>query len=252
MKKVKVLFVTLLVLVCFSATAMAKHGPTKFSTMTRVETHTKIGKKITGNTYNYSGETFGYQMISASRVLQEGYIGSIFYLLRFNFDDDEVASHIGGINLTRVFNPNWIFNLGYSHSTSPEQYIVGPVEKVDSDRFAFTLIYNVNPKEKKGPKYSLTTGFSTVTDFGESQVISEKVAMKFPIWREKWSGEVAYTYNYSTQQDEQLTNQFNGRVFYQINKKSKLTLGVLYIDNVYTNNQGDDTVTRLSYNVNLR
>ncbi|MFA6450559.1 MAG: hypothetical protein WCX65_13890, partial [bacterium] len=40
-------------------------GPVKISTMTRVEGHTKIAD----NTGNYSGETYVYNMISLTRVL---------------------------------------------------------------------------------------------------------------------------------------------------------------------------------------
>lgn len=252
MKKVYVLSAALLLLAVFSAAALAE-GPVKVSSITTAETHTKIGKKVSGTSYSYSGETFIYEMISVTRELQKGYIGGVFVMTRYGVDDRELNSFISGINLTRIMSPTWIGTIGYTHSTDPEQYILGAVPSVDSDRFSANLIYNFNPKEKKGAKYSLTTGFSSVTDFGEQQVVSEKVQMNSPLWGgKKWNGELAYTYSYSAQQSDQLTNMFSGKLTYGWNKEQKTALNVMYIDNTYENNQGDDTVVRLIHTVNLR
>ncbi|MEW5946789.1 MAG: hypothetical protein AB1742_11380 [bacterium] len=222
-------------------------GPVKITAMTRLESHSKISS----STGDFSPETFGYQMISLSRQLQKGVIGNIYYLARFSFDDNDLASNIGGVNLIRVFNPNWLAVTGFNYTSDPQRGTIVVNPRTDRDRFSTTVIYTVNPKEKRRPVYSLTSSFSTVTDLGEQQTLSEKLGMKFQAFSDRYSAAVGYNFTYSLKNSEQLTNQFSGDLAYKVNDTYTLSLGALFIDNVFDGNQGDDTVTRLTLTAQL-
>ncbi len=247
--KMKAIMVAVAAVMVVSGTAMASQvGPVKVSLMNRVESHSKISDSMG----RFSGETFGYTMLSFSRALTKKAIGNIYYLNQYSFDESDFVTHIGGLNLVRVFNANWIGTLGYTYSSKPQRSIIATTLPLDTqDRFSSTLIWNVNPKSK-GLKWSSTTGYSTVTDFGEQQTINEKIDANFPIFNKRWSGNLGYNYTYSLRSDEQLTNQFSGNLSYQLCKDMKLTFGAMFIDNTYNGNQGDDTVGRITLLTSLR
>jgi hypothetical protein len=254
MRKLKVPLIVFMALLCFSQAARAV-GPVKISVMTRVENHSMVGKTIDNTTMTFGNETFGYQMISVSRELAKNHIGSIFYLTRYSFDDADFTTHIGGMNLIHIYNPYFLTNIGYTYTSNPEYFLSGAaskVDKVDRDRFSVTTIYTLNPKVKDKPKFSLNSSYSSLTDLGDSKVFSEELGAAIPITKDELSFNTAYSYVYSLDQDEQLANQVQGNLIYSLNKKEKVTLGAMFINNTFTGNHGDDTVFRLSYNANLR
>lgn len=230
--------------------AMAKPGPVKVSYMQRFETHSKVADQ---NGTDYSGESFSYSSISLFRELQKGTFGSLFYLNKYSIDDEEVVSNIGGATIIHMFSKRLTGTFGYTYSSNPERATVVNAGAVsDKDRFSISGIYKFNPDKKHGPVFSLTSSYSTVTDWNEQSSLSEKIEAKFPNIGQKVEGSMSYTYSYSLKQDEQLTNQFLANLSYKVSKKTKITAGVLFIDNVYTFNQGDDTVLRLTLNRSVK
>ena len=244
MSRLKVALFVMVGLALAAQAAVAQPGPVRLTVMNRVENHSSI----TDAEGNFGSETYNYLMISASRQLQNSVLGNIFYLNRYSFDDNKMITHIGGVNITKAFSRRAIFTLGSSHTSNPERGVIRVTPDSDRDRFSSSLIYNFNPKAG-GPRYSSVTSFSTVTDLGEQQTMGEKLKVVFPIG-DKWQGGLSYNYTYSLKESEQLTNQFQGNLTYAFNKRTKLVLGALFIDNVYEDSAGnsldDNTVVRLS------
>jgi len=186
--------------------ALAEVGPVRLSVMNRVESHSKISDVNGGD---YSPETFNYFMISASRMIQQNVLGSVYYLNKYSYDENDVAANIGGVSVSTILGEHAVFSLGYSHSSNPERGVIIITPHKDNDRFSGTFIYNFKDRDEGGPRYSSVTSFSTVTDLGEQQTLSEKLKVDFPIGK-KWEGGVAYTFSYSYDIDDQLTNQGHG------------------------------------------
>ena len=249
MKKI-LMFLTVVVLAAamYSQAALCQPGPVKINWMSRVETHSNIsdGRLPSQPRTDFSGETYLYSMISATRELQKSVLGTVFYMNRFSFDDSEVISNIGGLNITQVFSPYALVSLGYSHTSNPQRAVTISPTKNDRDRFSASVVYTFNPKTEN-VKYTATTSFSTVTDFGEQQTLSEKLGASVP-WSKKWSSEFDYSFSYSLKDNDQLSNQYGGDLTYKWSKNTRLSLGALFIDNVHASSDitGDDTIFRFT------
>jgi hypothetical protein len=230
----------------FGSAALCATGPVKISTMTRVESHSKMDD----GSGNYGSEVLGYQMVSLFRELDKGTIGGAFYMNRFSIDEGETMSHIMGVNLTQVFCPKLIGTVGYTHTINEERGPLAPKNK--KDRFSGTAVVNFNPKSQKGPLYSLTSSYSTMASWSEQQSLNEQFEVKFPKLSARLDGALSYTYSYSVADSDQITNQFAGRLGYKLGETTKLTLGALLIDNVYDGNPGDDVVGRLTLTKSFR
>lgn len=248
-------FIVICVFALAPGLAYGKPGPVKFSTMYRFENHSKIADSAG----NYGNESFSYFMLSVFRELDKNVIGNVFYLNRYSFDDEEFVSHVGGLSLIRIFNPHVVGSLGYTYSSSPEiSYYNAAAGLLESntaasrDRVMASVIYNFNPDEKRRPKFSLTTTFSSVTNIAEQETLMEKIGVKFPAISQRIEGDLGYTFAYSLNNTDQLTNQISGSLTYKYSNTTKLSLGAIYIDNVYENNQGDDTVVQFTVMRSLR
>jgi len=276
MEKLKLICSAILIAILIaSGAALGAPGPVKISAMMRVESHSNTAD-ATGS--SYSGETFGYTMFSFSRELQKNVLGSVFYLNQYRFDDEQFNNHIGGVSVIRLFSPKWVGSFGYTFSSSPgnKTTILGVTETElanDRDRFNLSMIYNFNPKKKKGPKYSATTSYSTVTGLNEQKTISEKFEVTVPVINRKFTANASYNFTYGLDRDSrtsvltngvyvanpdfdtrmgQLTNQFAGNLTYQLNKDMRLVFGLLYINNVFSYHPDDDMIYRLSLLANLK
>jgi len=216
-------------------------GPVKISTMTRVESHTKIADK----NGNYGGDNYVYNMISLTRQLQKNVIGNVFYLNQYGTDEHRILTHIGGVSVIYIYSPRWIGTIGYTYASTPPLDIT-PLE--NQDRFSLSLINNINPKSK-GAKVSLISGYTTragVMNYfdrsltsGNSVTLSEKLGVTFPMINKKFMGDAGYTYTYTFNKDTNsdrlghLTNQYNADLTYTLNKENRLVLGYLFIDKLY-------------------
>lgn len=239
--------VFIIVALAAAPAAADKSGGINLALMSRLETHTNIYDGVS----DFSGETFVYHMISGYGKLTDRLLGSMYYINKYSLDDSEFASHIGGLSLIHPFNRKTIGVLGYSHTSNPSRGVTIVRPSTDRDRFNTAIIYNFTMYDEILTQYTSTTSFSTVTDFGAQQALSQKFEAKFPDVMDRTSGALGYTYVYSFKETEQLTNQLSGKLSYSLNEKTKLTFGMLFIDNTYTNNQGDDTVMRVSLNYSL-
>jgi hypothetical protein len=232
-------------------------GPVKISSMTRVESHSKIADK----NGNYGGETYVYNMISATRQLQKGVIGNVFYLNQYSSDNRRIVTHIGGATVIYVHSPKWIGTVGYTYSSTPQVDLI-PLE--NQDKFSLSLINNFNPKSK-GAKFSAITGYSKKADIanylnrslssGNQVTVSEKLGVSFPMINKKFTGDAGYTYSYSFNKDSNavrlghLTNQYSANLTYTLNKENRLVLGFLYIDKFFgtpATPSPDDSIFRLT------
>ena len=153
--------------------------------------------------------------------------------------------------MIRIFNPHIIGTFGYSHTSNPERGVTVISPENNRDRFLIPVIYNFNPEDKGKTQFSATTAFSTVTDFGEQQTLSVKPAVKLPISKNT-QADAAYNFTYGLSENEQYANQWSANLHHRLSRTTKLSLGYLYIDNVYENNQGDDSMFRLSVTGNWR
>jgi len=231
-----------------AALAGRNPGPVKFTMMTRLETHTKTFDGLD----SLSGETYGYESLSMYRELQQNTFGSLMYIMKYSFDREDDVSHIGGVNVIHVFSPYVVASLGYTHSSNPNtnefNWNTGDVMELeeDRDRLSLSVIWKLNPHGTRGPKFSLTTGFSTVTDWNEQRTFSEKLQVDFPNISNRISGMTSYTFTYSLNESDQLTNQFLGRLSYKYSDTTRMDLEGLFLDNVFENNRGDDSVFRMS------
>jgi hypothetical protein len=231
-------------------------GPVKISTMTRVEGHTRIAD-INGN---FSGQTYVYNMISATRQLEKSVIGNIFYLNQYDVDNSKMITHIGGATVIKVFSPYWIGTVGYTFSSNPEISTFEPL--ANQDRFSLSALYNFNPKSKSvkfssmtgyGMQYNLLRSASGFDPAGRNKqrTLSEKLDATFPIINKKFTGNLGYTYTYGIDKDAasvrlgQLTNQYSANLTYSLCKDSKLVLGYLFIDKQFEG-APDDQVARLT------
>jgi len=234
-------------LVAFSASGT---GPVKISYMARVESHTKIAD-VNGN---FGGESYAYNMISVVRKLDENVIGNIYYLNQYSLDKSRFSTHIGGASLINVFSSKWIGTLGYSYSSNPEEIrTLIPFE--NQDKFSMYLLYNINPKAPKY-KFTLLSGYTAVTALNRQRGLSERLDVTFPVFSEKYTGNVGYTYTYvfdkNTNGDRfgHLANQYSANLSYALCKNSKLVLGYIFIDKQF--DSPDDQVAQLSLLSNLR
>ncbi len=214
---------------------------TRFYVFTGIESHSKV-RGIDGE---FGGETYVNTMLSLSRKLQKDVYGNIYYLHSYSVDDGDTAKHAAGANVTRILNKHLLWSVSYSFTDSPERGVVVTFPESDNDRFSTNLVYTFNPEEKEGVRYISTTRLSTVSNFSDQQAVSEKIAMRAPLSR-RFDGELSYRFSYSLDNSEQLTNQFGGKLKYKWTKRNRLALDVLFIDNVYENNAGDDTMVLFS------
>ncbi len=249
MRKYLVVTTILVTAVIFAARiAAAEPGPVKITAMERVETHSKIYDG--GN--DFSGETYNYFMLTAYRELQKNTVGSVFYLNRYSFDESDFITHIGGVSVIHAYNPRVLSTISYSHTSNPERSTIIINPRKTRDRMSVAVIYNVNPKRNANARWSLTSAYNTVTDWGEQRTLTEKLEVKFPKVTKRLEAKMAYTFSYGLSDSDQYTNQYSSDLSFRFSKTSRLVLGVLFIDNVYENNQGDDTVFRLSLVRNIR
>jgi len=227
--------------------ASAQPGPVVLTFMERVEAQTDA----ISSTRNVSGETFLYSMVSAFRKLDKNVTGNVYFLNKYSIDDSQNASNIWGLNVARTLTPKWKADVSYSHSSNPQRNVV---PSSDSDRFSFGLTFKYNPMEKVRPRYTLKTTYSTGTDFSEGRTLSQKVSMDDDITG-KWSYDVGYTFVWGLNSNgvnlfkEHYTNQYQADFTFKIDKKQRVTLGYLYLDQLFHSAQtlGDNSLTRLSY-----
>jgi hypothetical protein len=228
-------------------------GPVKITFMSRVESHTKVGDL--NNPGVYSGNSYAYNMLSATRVLQKSVIGNIFYLNQYDIDNGRTLTHIGGVTVIKMFSPKWVGTLGYTYSSNPQLQVFVPVE--NQDRFSASALFNVNPKSKK-VKYSLLTNYGTVTGFNNQRTVSERADATFKIFNKRFTENLGYTYTYGIDKDAngnrlgQLTNQYASNLSYTLCKDTKLVLGYLYINKVFDSSTPDDSVARLTLMHNFK
>lgn len=248
MKRYGVLIAIIIAVTAQSGMAQQSDNPTRISLMSRYETHSNVNDGKGG----FSGESYQYHMISVSKRLEGHVYGNVYYLNRYSLDDGSMITHAGGVNIIRALSPKSIFSLGYAYTSDPSRGTVTQAVRNDRDRFLFYYIHTMNPEEKIKPVYRLTTAFSTITNIGEQQAISEIVSVHFPKIARGLEADLSYNFGYSLRENEQLTNQYAGQLTYQITEKTKVSLGALYVDNVYTNNPGDDKVLHLSLYHNPR
>lgn len=214
---------------------------TRFHVYTAIETHSKV-RGVTGE---FGGETFFNNMLSLSRKLQEGVYGNIYYMHSYSADEGDTTRHSAGANVTRILSRHLLWTISYSFTDSPERGAIVTTPDIDNDRFSTQFSYTFNPEDKNGTRYISTTRFSTVSSFGEQQTMSEKLALKTPLSK-RLDGELSYRYTYSFDESDQITNQFGGKLRYKWTNSKRLGLDVLFIDNVYDNNPGDDTMVIFS------
>jgi len=225
-------------------------GPVKISTMSRVESHTKVAD-VNGN---YGGETYIYNMISATRVLKSNVLGNIFYLNQYSTDNKKIIAHIGGATVIKVFSPKLIGTLGYIFSSNPKlgspDFLNTYLPLQNQDRFSGSILYNINPKSK-GVKYTLISGYGLQYNLlpglsgfnpagrNKERTISERIGAAFPIFNKNWTGELGYTYTYDLDKDinnvrlGQLTNQYAANLTYKLNKENRLEFGYLFINKLF-------------------
>jgi len=240
------------------AVAAGGPGPVKISTMTRVESHTKVSDTNNG----YSGQMYAYNMISATRQLQKNVLGNLYYLNQYDIDEERVSAHIGGVTLIRLFSKKWIGTFGYTYSSNPGHDVLrlgainDYVELDNSDKFSVSMLYNINPKSKC-IKYSLYSAYGTTTGLNAQKAITEKLDATFPIFSKRFTGNAGYAMNYSLDTDAngdrlgQLTNQYTANLTYATGKSTKVALGYLFVDKMY-GSAPDDQVGRLSLLHNFR
>jgi len=222
-------------------------GPVKITTVTGVESHGNISDAEGG----FSGETYLIFVATSHRELQKGVIGSVYYYNRHSLDEGDTATHAGGVSVIRIFGPHAVGIFGYSHTSNPGRGVTMLSPENDRDRFLGSLIYNFNPEDRGKTQYSVTATYSTVTDFGEQQVLSVKPAVKLPVSR-NLDADAAYAFVYGLSENDQYANQWSANLHYRLSKKTKISLGYMLIDNVYENNPGDDDIFRLSVSQNWR
>ena len=250
MKTMKLMFAAAAMcagLVLAALPAMAQPGPVALTFMERVEAQTDASS----STGNVSGETFLYSMVSAFRKLDKDVTGNLYYLNKYSIDDGANASHIWGVNIARSFSSKWKGDLSYSHSSNPQR---NTLPSSDSDRFSFGLTFKVNPMEKVRPRYTLKTTYSTGTDFSQGRTLSQKIDVVDDITG-KWSYDIGYTFVWGLNDDgvnlfkEHYTNQYQADFTFKIDKKQRVTLGYLYLDQLFhaARNLGDNQLIRASY-----
>lgn len=231
--------------------ASAKPGPVTITLMERVETHSDVSDATAQR--NISGETFLYSMISAFRKLDKGVNGNIYFMNKYSIDDETSVSNIAGVNVMGDITGKWKFDIGYSHSASPNRVIL-PYN--DSDRFALSATFKVNPKEKKHKRVEFKTSYNTGTDFSQGRTLSQKVQATDDI-----SKKLAYTASYQfvwglsktnnaagicSQCREHYANQYAMDFNYKYSKTNKIVLGYQFLKNLYNGAKSDDSIWRLS------
>ena len=235
---VKLLCVTCMILIFSATMAYAKPGPVVVNLMERLEMHSDT----TSSQGDISGETYSYSMLSLFRKLDTDVFGNIFYIHKYSVNDGDTAGNIGGVSVTRKYTKNTSANFSYSYNSNPQRNVV---PSSDTDRFAISGDYTLNPKSK-GAVHTLTTTYSTGTDFSFGRTIAEKLACRRNVTK-RADAIVAYQYVYGLNNSEQFTNQYSFDLTYKLNKTAKIALGALYIDNVYTGATTDDSIIRISY-----
>mgnify|MGYP005865673159 CR=1 FL=1 len=252
MKAKKIAGIIVFLLCAAALPAAAKPGPVVLTFMERVESQSDAISSSA--TRDASGETFLYSMISAFRKLDNDVTGNLYYLNKYSIDDGANASHIWGLNIARTLTNKWKVDLSFSHSSSPQR---NTVPSSDSDRFSFGVTYKVNPLEKIRPRYTLKTTYSTGTDFSEGRTLSQKASMADSLSK-AWSYNLGYTFvwglneNGTTLFKEHYTNQYQGDLTYKIDRKQRVTIGVLYLQQLYhsanaANRSDSNMLTRVSY-----
>lgn len=239
-----------------AASAADKKGPGKvvITYMERVENHTDVSDP--NKPPRISGETFIYSMISAYRKLDKDVSGNVYYMHKLSLDDGETVSHIAGIDFGWDMTGKWKGNVGYSNSSNPARNpTAGSLSQ--SDRFALSVDYKLNPGEKKRKRYAFKTSFNTATDFSEGRTISEKLTIA-----DDMTKKISYTLGYQYVQglteiktaagicsicQEHYANQWSADFNYKLNKQNKLGLGFLFLKNLYNGAKSDDAISKLSY-----
>ena len=233
----------------FSADDKTGPGPVVLTLMERVESQSGA---LSPGTTAPSGETFLYTMVSAFRKLDNDVTGNVYFLNKYSIDDETKASDVYGLSLTRTLTNKWKGDLSFSHSTNPSR---NTVRSSDSDRFSFGLTYKMNPNEKASERYTFKTTYSTGTDFSQGRTLSQSISAE-DNFTKKWTYNVGYTFVWGLNEDaarglfrEHYTNQWAADFSFKIDKKQRVTLGYLYLDQLFNaaRTLGDNSLSRVSY-----
>ncbi|HOO55811.1 MAG TPA: hypothetical protein PLN69_03240 [bacterium] len=237
-------------LTLISVSTFAAPGPVFLTFMERYEWHSDVSS--IDNPSLYEENSYLYSMVSAFRKLDDNIFGNVFYLNKFDLDDSETASHIGGVSLTHNMTNKWRMSYTYSHNSNPERNVVTSPES-RTDRFSFSLGFKLNPGEKTGPKYALRTTFSTGTDFSFGRTLSEKVSMSNDInKRMKYDLSYQFVWGLTDAPDRGIfkshfANQWLANLTYKLSNTKKISLEYMFLNNLYHGAVTDDNILRLSF-----
>jgi hypothetical protein len=243
---VTMMFAVLVMAFCISGQAFAQPGPTVVTLMERAEWNSDV-------MYNneYKDTVFAYTLLSASRELDKGVFGNVYYMNKYDVTNSGVASNMGGVGLTQTLTKKTSMTYSYSYNSNPARELISPQERTN-DRFSFAFNYALNPKEKVKPRYSLKTTYGTGTNFRDGETISEKLTIENKL-RGNWSYAGSYQLVWGLSKgyeslgvySEQYGNQFEFDLNCKLDKTTRFNLGVLYLNNLYNGATTDNTIIRM-------
>jgi hypothetical protein len=267
----KIVIAALIVVFAVPVLSLAKPGPVILTGMERAEWHSSVIDP-TRPTPLYGDAGFMYTLISAYRKLDTNVAGTLYYInrydLRQNLEDGlGQSTNIFGVGVSQDITGKLHANYNYSHSATPGQDpVTGP--KAISNRLSLSVIYKFNPGPANKFRYSLNTTYNTGTkfsladpvvfdptdnilNFGRS--ISEKFEIESNITK-KFSCDAAYTFIGSVRENdpargfykEQIANQLELNLNFQVAKETRVVLGYMYLNNLYNGAFDDDKIIRLS------
>ncbi len=272
MKKYRIYTMTIIILGMFvallSATSYAKPGPVLITTMERAEWHSDVISVDPAEPVGtYDSTIYLYTLISAYRKLDKNVSGSLFYIHKFDATDGAVAAHTAGLSVTHDMTGKWRMSYNYLHNINTLRNPITAPHSV-TNRLSLVLLYKFNPGEKYKPKFSLYTTFNTGTNFtlanpiqydisganyNFGRTMSEKIQMENNISK-KLNYEASYSFVWGVRDDDpvrgvyktQFANQYELNFNYKLRKDLRLTLGDLYLNNLYNGAVTDDNIIRLS------
>ncbi len=251
--------------------ASAKPSNTVISLTERMESHSKttnMNSRFQGN------DIYLNSILSFSRKLDEGVTGSLSYVNKSGIKDSGDLSDAGMALISHQMTPHWKGNYSYTFIANASKTLPFaasasciPTDPTnfdfscgasDSDYLGIGYEFNSNPKNKFKHTYKYGLTFNTASDLSSSRSVSPKFTFKSKVTK-KIGYELAYQMNYGLNETinpantsqtigkDVSTNRYSVMFDYKFNKKDKLQLGYIFVNNQYYENQGDDNVARLTY-----
>ncbi len=247
------IFTVLAFCIMFDQRAEAETGPVVIGILEQVENHSKAFNKDYLQTGSFGSVTYVKSGLFMTRQLDRKLTGMLTYVNRYDVDSRETANHVGGISLFPQFTKQWRGTLSLVHVSNPQRATSESIiARSSSNWLILGADYSSEPEGRSKKSWDAGISFNSTADLTNDRMVVIKIGQRMKTGKKTDAGIVSETiYGFkggseSTAKQELLAGRYSAVANYRRSPMSKLSFEVIYQDNRYTGNPGDDVICRLS------